>query len=69
MYSVRDVEDVYLMAKAKFENWREQFEREYYSDVMATYANLGVSMVENLPEDLKTLSRQINPEAWRKLEV
>jgi len=69
MYSVRDVEDVYLMAKAKFENWREQFEREYYSDVMATYANLGVSMVENLPEDLKALSRQINPEAWRKLEV
>ena len=68
MLSVRDVEDVYLLARAKFEQWRDQFEREYYSDVFSTYANMGISMVENLPDDLKAYSRQINPDAWEKLE-
>ena len=64
MISIRDIENVYLMATSKFEDWRDAFEKEFYSDAMLSYLNIGINALNRLPDEVKNLSMQQNKKAW-----
>lgn len=66
--NMRNVESVYLAAVSRFEAWREKFERDFYEDIVNSQIDIGRHYINNLPEDVKNMSRANNPDAWKLIE-
>ena len=61
-------ENAYLAAVARFEKWREEFERQWGAPHAAMAAAMGARKLQNLPEEVQAMSREQEPEAWKQVD-
>jgi len=62
---MNDVESIYLSAKARFEEWKIQFEKFWFEPLLETYT---ITLYESLSEEQKNLFKELHPSFGKKLD-
>jgi len=65
---IRTLESAWLLARVRFEKFQEQFEKEFGQPVAQHSMAVKAKTLQNLPEDIKTISRQQNPAEWAEID-
>ncbi len=61
MATIKDAEDAWLQAKAEFETWKADFEREWFAPLGR---DLIAGLIAQLNDEQLALLRQMNPEQY-----
>lgn len=61
-------EGAFLAGKALFEQWKANFEVQWYQPHMDTLYGAAANKLQQLPPEVQTQSRQTNPDAWSQVD-
>lgn len=64
----RTLDSAYLLAKARFEDWKAQVEADWGSMQAKTLTGLLDDKLGRLPENVKNASKAVHPQEWADLE-
>lgn len=71
--TIYDAEDVFLAAKAEFEEWKDEFLANWYAPVLEMairkQAQVVVQMWDGIPDPVKEQLRVMVPEAVKDVEM
>jgi hypothetical protein len=65
---ISDVESAYLAGKARYEQWRVEFMREFFRPQIEKFIMMTAYKVVNTPEPQRSALKERNPQAFANLE-
>lgn len=68
MADLSNIESAWLRAMNRFETWREEFDKRFYAPAAETMLGMITKQLEQLPPEVKQISRQMNPREWQDLD-
>lgn len=68
MADMTNVESAWLRAISRFERWKVEFDKQFYAPAAETMLGMITKQLEQLPPEVKQISRQMNPREWQDLD-
>lgn len=68
MADMTNVESAWLRAISRFERWKVEFDKQFYAPAAETMLGMITKQLEQLPPEVKQISRQMNPREWQEID-